>query len=166
MRKSLVSVCGTNPATIQLHSDLSHVNRLELIYAKLSGLDLANIPQSLFVRIDGVSTIRSDLVITGTDGTARLRSDNVPLYMKLEGKYTDGVTDDLQYPVLHGKQPKLMRWRQENIGVLGGFQVTLVDGSSNRYALNGGTITLVFDVEYSTGGQVYKGRTAQNSLNA
>lgn len=175
IKKTVTVTLDRNPAVVTFSHEIRTVSSLELIYFRLMNLDLTNVPVNLYLKVTGNTNMRTDIQIPSQNASLtgsynRLNGETTPLYFKLERPYQDGVTT-VQYPVLHGKQPKGMRWSVRDVGDISGFSVTLVGLDGQPYAYTAGTVAqFVFAVSYKPSQLQSKrymtDRVYMNSMNA
>lgn len=153
-RKSIVVLADTNPIDVTLSREVRTVNKMSLVYFKLQGFDTAQPPYNLWIRVEGVSTLSSDVLVNSsipnqTPGSYKVKDNSTaPLFTKLAEPYVN-AGNAVQYQVLHGIQPKGMRWSLENISNITNFKVTILDDSNNPLPLVlNAKIELVFEAEW------------------
>lgn len=156
-RKPLVINVAANPFDVAFSREIRNVTKMELVYFKLMGLNTANIPLNLWIKVEGMTGLGSGLMVPSiqvtpstTGATVRALDSGVfPLFTKLGPTYVNAGTE-LTYQVLHGKQPKGMRWRARDVSNVTHMKVSILDDSGTPLVLAANAkMELVFDVTWS-----------------
>jgi hypothetical protein len=175
--KSVVVLTDQNPVNVTLGREIRTIKNISLVYFKLQGFDVDNPPRNLWIKVDGISTPSPSLVVNSTNvesGANRFKpkgSNTVPLFTKLGQPYTDSGGNSVQYQILHGVQPKGMRWKATDISDLTNFTITVLDDNNNAVQLAANAkLEFVFDAEWLPSqlqSFAWKtDRTYMNSMNA
>lgn len=173
----MVVLADTNPVNVTLSREVRTIKEISLVYFKLQGFDVQSPPYNLWLKVDGISCLGSDLVVTSNNkqSTANTfqpkNSSTVPLYTKMGTPYINNFGTEVQYQVLHGKQPKGMRWRAKDVSDITNFTITVLNDNNVPLAMTpGGKMEFVFEVEWLPSelqSQLWKTDTVyMNSMNA
>lgn len=157
LNKTINIVLDENPARVTFAHEITEIQTIRHVYFRLSGIDPANIPTHLYLKIDDESNIRPQNSINSVNlstgnNFVRATSSMIPLHFELAGKYNDGTDPDSQYPIIFGIQHEDICWQAHDVSSLKSFRVSIIGVDGSDYVMPpGAVLQLVFSVKYWTG---------------